>query len=116
MSVAVQSRAMISGSRAVHAATDLLCVRGFCADGKTEVGPWLINQTRPCDAVVGPPHFDDVLDTADSAAEEILERMRADENTLMADVVLMHECRVLRIVQYACGDGVVVKPEIQAHF
>ena len=33
----------------------------------------------------------------------------------MADVVLYYGNRVLAVVQYVCGEPVVVKPELQPH-
>jgi hypothetical protein len=52
----------------------------------------------------------------DHAAAEIVEAMQDENRKLYADVMLYHGNRVVAIVQYACGDGVIVRPEIQAHF
>ena len=108
-----------TGPDAERQAIDQLCVKDFCTDGKTQFSPYFINQTRACssDSTLGPAvHFDDVRDIAEIASREILERMQEDEDTPVADVVLFYGGRVLAVIQYSCGDGLIVWPEMQPHY
>jgi len=113
---------ILSGEDAISHAVDELCIRAFCVNPEYKLGPYLVHRMRPVDqtqegeeAFYG-VHFDDVRDEARRVAESIVTMMGDMESHLCSDVVLYYESRIVAIVQYACGDGVVTFPEMQVHY
>jgi len=99
----------IKGKDAVEAAVASECIRAFCIDQEHQFGPYLVERYEGTQE----NNLDDVVDLATA---EIVEEMKEMENSLFSDVVLYHRDRVVAIVQYACGDSVIIKPQLQPHF